>query len=96
LKEKLKKRELDELRSEAKIAVREGGNNLILPDKKNNEKKAPIPMALAIGAINSRLSDLGIRGFASINVQTSETLDTHSFAVFIGCRSYNDKFLRCF
>ena len=41
-------------------------------------------MALAIGAINSRLSNLGIRGFASINVQTSEVLDTHSFASFIG------------
>ena len=41
-------------------------------------------MVLAIGAINSRLVDLGIRGFASINVQTSEALDTHSFAVLLG------------
>ena len=41
-------------------------------------------MALAIGAINSRLTNLGIRGFASINVQTSEVLDTHSFAVLLG------------
>ena len=49
-----------------------------------NEKNAPIPMALAIGAINSRLTDLGIRGFASINVQTGEVLDTHSFAVLLG------------
>ena len=41
-------------------------------------------MALAIGAINSKLVKLGIRGFASINVQTSEALDTHSFAVLLG------------
>ena len=41
-------------------------------------------MALAIGAINSRLINLGIRGFASINVETGETLDTHSFAVLLG------------
>ena len=41
-------------------------------------------MALAIGAINSRLVELGIRGFASINVQTGEVLDTHSFAVLLG------------
>ena len=36
------------------------------------------------GAINSKLVNLGIRGFASINVQTGEVLDTHSFAVLLG------------
>ena len=79
----LKKR-LNELRFEAEIAVREGGKHLILSDKGINEKMASIPMALAIGAINSRLVNLGIRGFASINVQTGEVLDTHSFAVLLG------------
>ena len=79
----LKKR-LDELRLEAEAAVREGGKHLILTDKKINEKKCSIPMALTIGAINSRLVDLGIRGFTSINVETSEVLDTHSFAVLLG------------
>jgi len=78
------KKKLDELRSEAEIAVREGGKHLILSDKAVDENKAPIPMALAIGAINSRLVELGIRGFASINVQTGEVLDTHSFAVLLG------------
>jgi len=78
------KERLDELRFEAEIAVREGGRHLILSDKEVNEKKVPVPMALAIGAINSRLVDLGIRGFASINVETSEVLDTHSFAVLLG------------
>tara|TARA_B100000029_G_scaffold515830_1_gene624923 strand:+ start:2329 stop:6828 length:4500 start_codon:yes stop_codon:yes gene_type:complete len=79
----LKKR-LDELCSESEIAVREGIKHLVLTDKFISEKKALVPMALAIGAINSRLSDAGIRGFASINVQTSEALDTHSFAVLLG------------
>jgi len=83
IKKNLKKR-LDELRSEAEVSVREGGKHLILSDKTVNENKAPIPMALAIGAVNSRLVDLGIRGFASINVQTGEVLDTHSFAVLLG------------
>ena len=41
-------------------------------------------MILSIGAINSKLVNLGIRGFASINVQTGEALDTHSFAVLLG------------
>ena len=75
---------MDELRSEAETAVREGGKHLILTDRAVDENKAPIPMALAIGAINSRLVELGIRGFASINVQTGEVLDTHSFAVLLG------------
>ena len=75
---------LDELRSEAEIAVREGGKHLILTDKKISENQAAIPMALAIGAVNSRLVETGIRGFASINVQTSEVLDTHSFAILLG------------
>ena len=41
-------------------------------------------MVLAVGAINSHLVNLGLRGYCSINVETSETLDTHSFAVLIG------------
>jgi len=79
----LKKR-LDELRLEAEIAVREGTKHLVLSDKLIDDKNAQIPMILAIGAINSRLTNLGIRGFVSINIQTSEALDTHSFAVLLG------------
>jgi len=75
---------LEQIRVEAEIAVREGSKHLILSDKKVSEKKAAIPMVLAIGAVNSKLIDLSIRGFASINVQTSEALDTHSFAVLLG------------
>ena len=78
------KKELDQLCSEAETAVREGYKHLVLSDKKITEKKAPIPMILAFGAINSKLIDLGIRGFVSINVQTAEALDTHSFAVLLG------------
>jgi len=75
---------LDELCSEAEVAVREGCKHLILSDTQLSEKKAAIPMILAFGAINSRLVNLGIRGFVSINVQTCEVLDTHSFAVLLG------------
>jgi glutamate synthase (NADPH) large chain len=83
IKESLKVR-LDQLRNESEIAVREGGKHLILSDKKISENRASVPMVLAIGAVNSRLVDSGIRGFASINIQTSEALDTHSFAILIG------------
>jgi len=79
----LKKR-LDQLCSESEIAIREGCKHLILSDKKISDKKAAIPMILAFGAVNSKLVNLGIRGFASISVQTGEVLDTHSFAVLLG------------
>jgi len=79
----LKKR-IDELCSEAEIAVREGCNHLILSDKKISEKRCAIPIILAFGAVNSKLVKLGIRGFVSINVQTVEAFDTHSYAVLLG------------
>ena len=79
----LKKR-LDQLCVEAEIAVREGHKHLILSDKEISEKKVALPMILAFGAVNSKLINLGIRGFVSINVQTGEALDIHSFAVLLG------------
>ena len=78
------KKKLDSLSSQAEIAVREGCKHLILSDKNISEKRAAVPMVLAFGSINSKLTNLGIRGFVSINVQTSEVLDTHSFAVLLG------------
>ena len=81
--ESLKER-LKNLCLEAEIAVREGVKHLILSDKLVDQEKIPVPMILAIGAINSKLIELSIRGFTSINVQTSEVLDTHSFAVLLG------------
>tara|TARA_B100001123_G_scaffold36726_1_gene37938 strand:+ start:50 stop:3928 length:3879 start_codon:yes stop_codon:yes gene_type:complete len=83
IKDNLKKR-LDQLRFESEVAVRGGTKHLILSDKKISENRASIPMILAIGAINSKLVKLGIRGFVSINVQTGEALDTHAFAVLLG------------
>ena len=78
------KKKLDNLALEAEFAVREGCKHLILSDKNISEKKASAPMILAFGAVNSKLVNLGIRGFVSINLQTSETMDTHSFAVLLG------------
>ncbi len=75
---------LERIKSESEIAVREGSTTLILSDKNISEKRANMPMLLSIGAVNSHLVKMGLRGYCSINVETSETLDTHSFAVLIG------------
>ena len=75
---------IEKIRDESEIAVREGSNNLILSDKKISTSRASIPSVLAVGAIHSHLVRLGIRGYCSINVESSDILDTHSFAVLIG------------
>ena len=81
--ESLKER-IEKIRDEAEIAVREGANHLILSDRNISEERAVVPMILAVGAVHSKLVKLCIRGYASINVETSEAMDTHSFAVLIG------------
>ncbi len=78
------KSNLERIKSESETAVREGGTTLILSDKNISSKRTYIPMVLAVGSVNSNLVKLGLRGYCSINVETSETLDTHSFAVLIG------------
>ncbi len=75
---------IESIRFEAEVAVREGSKTLILSDIKVSKDRANIPMILAVGAVHSHLVKLGLRGYCSINVETSETLDTHSFAVLIG------------
>ena len=75
---------LEKIKNDAEISVREGSTTLVLSDKNIGATRANIPMVLAVGAINSHLVNLGLRGYCSINVETSETLDTHSFAVLIG------------
>ena len=39
---------------------------------------------LCVGAINTYLIEKKLRGYVSINVQSGEALDTHSFATLIG------------
>jgi len=75
---------IDKIRIEAEIAVREGSNNLILSDKKITSARTSIPSVLVVGAVHSHLIKLGLRGYCSINVESSDVLDTHSFAVLIG------------
>jgi len=78
------KERIEKIREECEIAVREGGNTLILSDKNISSTRASIPTILAVGSIHSHLVKLGLRGYCSINVESSDALDTHTFAVLIG------------
>ncbi len=75
---------IEQLKEECEIAVREGSSTLILSDKKISDKSASIPSVLVVGAVHSHLVKLGLRGYCSINVESADILDTHSFAVLIG------------
>ena len=75
---------LEKLKSKVEQLVREGIRQIVLTDKHISKENLPIPMLLCIGAINTHLINLGLRGYVSINVQTGDALDTHSFATLIG------------
>src|SRR5210317_862623 len=78
------KNRIEKIREEAEIAVREGSTTLIFSDKKINTTRAALPSILVVGAVHSHLVKLGLRGYCSINVESSDVLDTHSIAVLIG------------
>ena len=72
------------IQEESEIAVRQGVTQLILTDKNVSENRLAIPMLLSVGAINTYLVKHKLRGYVSLNAQTGEALDTHSFATLIG------------
>ncbi len=75
---------LNNLKKDTEIAVRKGITQIVLSDKNISEKNYPIPTLLSVGAVHTNLVRLGLRGYVSINVQSGECLDTHSFATVIG------------
>ncbi len=78
------KNQLDRIRFEAEEYVRGGAKHIVITDENVSDKRISIPVILAQGAVQSHLTNLGIRKFASIHVRSSECLDTHYFAVLIG------------
>ena len=75
---------LHNILKESEIAVRQGATQLVLTDQTISDEKIPIPMLLCVGAINKHLIKNKLRGYVSINAQTGEALDTHSFATLLG------------
>ncbi len=75
---------LERIRKDSEIAVRQGSTQIILSDKNISDDRLPVPMLLAVGAVNTYLIKHKLRGYVSINVQSGEAMDTHSFATLIG------------
>ena len=75
---------LKKIQQQSEELVRSGVEHILLTDRKINSENAAIPMPLAVGAVHTHLVNEGLRSFVSINVQASDVLDVHSFAVLIG------------
>jgi len=78
------RRELQRINRDAEDAVRRGAVHLILTDEAIGEDRAPMPMILATGGVNTHLVGQGLRSFTSIIVRVAECVDVHYFAVLIG------------
>ena len=78
------KSEIERIRSESEFSVRAGKKHLIISDENISKDRISIPIILAVGAVQSHLVKKGLRKFTSINVRSSECLDTHYYAVLIG------------
>ena len=78
------KSEIERIQKEAEFCIRSGKKHLIISDENISKDRICIPVILAVGAIQSYLVKKGLRKFISINVKSSECLDTHYYAVLIG------------
>ena len=77
-------RALDRLREEAEQAVRGGAEHLVLTDEAQGPDAMAAPMALAVGAVHTHLTRVGLRTYASLNVRAADVSDAHGLAVLIG------------
>ena len=82
--EKDLKQAVIDLCDEAEKVVRDGTVLLVLSDRALTQGKLPIPAAMAVGAIQTRLVDTQLRCDANIIVETAAARDPHQFAVLLG------------
>jgi len=75
---------LDRVRKEAEEAVLSGRSQIVLSDEGQGPGRVAMPMALAVGAVQTHLIEQGLRSYCSITVRSAECLDTHYCAVLIG------------
>lgn len=77
-------RALDDLCAEVESAVSDGARIVFLSDRTTDAEHAPIPIALAVGAVHHHLIDAGLRLGASIIAISGEPRDAHDVACLIG------------
>ncbi|HET9522437.1 MAG TPA: glutamate synthase large subunit, partial [Candidatus Limnocylindrales bacterium] len=74
---------LDRLAADAVRAARGRTELLVLSDRAFTFDRLPVPSVLAVGAVNTALTDAGLRGRSDILVDGSDILDVHSLAMVL-------------
>ena len=64
--------------------VREGACLLLMTDRGARATELPIPMAMAVGAVNGALTNAGLRTGCGLAVEAGDCRDLHHAAVLIG------------
>ncbi|MEF1212571.1 glutamate synthase central domain-containing protein, partial [Vibrio alginolyticus] len=77
------KQAINDLCEQAEQVVREGTVLVVLSDRALVKGKLPIPAAMAVGAVQTRLIDANLRCDANIVVETATARDPHQFAVLL-------------
>ena len=75
---------LDGLCGAAGRAVRQGARIVILSDRAADCERAPLPMALAVGAVHQHLLDRGLRTRLGLVAEAGDAWDVHHCATLIG------------
>ncbi|MGF1693414.1 glutamate synthase large subunit [Photobacterium kagoshimensis] len=73
-----------DLCDQAERLVRSGTVLIVLSDRGINVSKLPIPAAMAVGAVQTRLVETNLRCDANIVIETATARDPHQFAVLLG------------
>ncbi|HEX7223808.1 MAG TPA: glutamate synthase-related protein, partial [Candidatus Limnocylindrales bacterium] len=72
---------LDGLAWDAVAAARRGVEVIVVSDRGFTLTRLPIPSVLAIGVVNTALTDAGLRGRADILADAADLLDVHTLAM---------------
>ncbi|MGE0044525.1 MAG: glutamate synthase large subunit, partial [Hyphomonadaceae bacterium] len=76
---------MDRIRVEAEEAVLSGRSHVVLSDEAQGDGRVACPMIMATAGVHFHLVAKGLRSYCSITVRAAECLDTHYFAVLLGC-----------
>jgi glutamate synthase (ferredoxin) len=72
------------LRRAAERAARRGAHILVISDRGASERRAPIPMLMAVGAVRQHLVHVGLRARVGLVAEAGDAFDIHHFATLIG------------
>jgi glutamate synthase (NADPH/NADH) large chain/glutamate synthase (ferredoxin) len=75
---------LTALRRAAERAARRGARIIVISDRAADERRAPIPMLLAVGAVRQHLVHTGLRARVGLVAEAGDAFDIHHFATLIG------------